>query len=91
MPGSNAGTGQPITFRCWVQRRGAEIHYHWRTRKISYISYPKGHNGVRTGKVRASARGGGIRMMHTDHQYRCECGHVGWSKHTGVLYWPLAE
>ena len=90
MPGTRAGTGQPISFRCWVQRKGAKIHLYPRTSKISYITYPEDHAGVRTGRKRPNQQGN-LRMMTTAHEYKCECGHVGWSKHPGVLYLPLAQ
>jgi hypothetical protein len=27
--------------------------------------------------------------MHTSHEYRCGCGHVGWSTHIDILRHPL--
>lgn len=28
-------------------------------------------------------------MLDIHHEYRCECGHVGWSRHRGVVRLPL--
>ena len=53
------------------------------------------HRQTRTGRTRPyrtskySALGG--RSMLTAHEYRCDCGHVGWSAHTGVLQRPVDE
>lgn len=79
MPGTNAGTGQPITFRCANERR----------------EWPKRgrHSVVRTGRVKKRPyRALGQRMLMEAHEYRClTCGHVGWSGHVDVLRQPLEE
>ncbi len=53
--------------------------------------YPDGHNViVRTGRVRASAvRSRGPRLLDDEHEFRCECGHVGWTRHRDILDRPL--
>ncbi len=80
MPGTNAGTGQPISFLCHVERIN-RWRYDWQR--------VPGHSTiVRTGRTRDGGNGG-IRMLTTAHEYRCECGHVGWSKHKYVLQRPL--
>lgn len=30
-------------------------------------------------------------MLDTAHEYRCECGNVGWSAHVDVLKRPLED
>ena len=77
MPGTNAGTGQPIRFRCAACRR---------TRV-----FPLGWAVVRTGRVRKLSRPrGGVRMLaYESHEYRCKCGHVGWTRHKDILDKPL--
>lgn len=72
MPGSNAGTGQPISFRCSQCRR-------------SKYRRMEGHGSVfrvqLTGKKRELKRGG-VRSSYHSRQYVCaDCGHVGWSRH----------
>ena len=68
MPGTNAGTGQPITLRCGKCR----ITRSWRE---------GGFDLEATGKTRPATRRG-IRLTNRKIEYRCrECGHVGWSQH----------
>lgn len=89
MAGTNAGTGWPITFRCAkcrvVAPRGcADIRPEYTVHCI--------HTQARTGKTRPY-RGGnrGARGLMTFHQYTCECGHTGWSRHEGVARLPALE
>lgn len=84
MPGTNAGTGQPLTFQCSNCRRikGA-------VRPPGYI--PRGYIGrVRlTGRKRfANPKGNASRRSSTHaREYEClDCGHVGWSRHTDLKY-----
>jgi hypothetical protein len=79
--GRGGGTGQPYWFMCSVRRRERE----WPG------DYPDGHEVVRTGRVRGNPRDGGYsRTLHGGSvEYRCSCGHVGWSKHVGVLRTPI--
>jgi len=75
MPGTNAGTGQPIALRCSQcrQRRG---------RYFPMMPANHGFNLIATGRVRP-ARHRGIRQTHRRIQYRClDCGHVGWTQHS---------
>lgn len=68
MPGTNAGTGQPLTLRCGKCRR-------WRG------GHREGTNLEATGKLRP-AEHRGVRQTNRLIQYRCkDCGHVGWSQH----------
>lgn len=79
------GKGVPSYFICPVARRDRDF-LTW--------ALPSGHSQiVRTGRTRPY-RGHGSRhprMLDTAHEYRCECGHVGWSAHRGVLYHPVEE
>lgn len=80
------GTGQPLMFRCAQQRRD-------RMWPDSYDATDHLHLVVRTGRT----RGPGVehemptysRMMQTSHEYRCSCGHVGWTRHNGILRRPI--
>jgi hypothetical protein len=62
-----------------------------------YYRYPGGHTKiVRTGRVRGLHGDGvlpekdyGSRTTRNQYEYRCECGHVGWSKHVDILRRPL--
>lgn len=75
MPGTNAGTGNPLTFRCSKCKNGDFTDRH------------RGTNWRATGKRRESFNGsGGPRI---DHQYKygyecLDCGFIGWSRHSSV-------
>jgi anti-sigma factor RsiW len=83
VPGTNAGTGCPITLRCakckrrgWEHRRGYDLEVTGRSRA----------------RRRAAFERRGIRMIRRwVIEYRCrECGHVGWSRHidaAAMLEW----
>jgi hypothetical protein len=66
MPGTNAGTGQPIVFKCSACR-GWPVDV-----ELTGRSKP-----VKTNKP-------GPRMTRTALEYRCACGHVGWSRHKSL-------
>lgn len=79
--GRSAGTGSPIFFVCPAARRTRN----WRD------PYPPGHDRiVRTGRTKPNNRSGpkGLRSLHTLHEYRCECGHVGWTNHIDIERYP---
>lgn len=67
---AGTGTGSPLSFRC--SREAAGLH-------------GKGYGFELTGRTRPTrARRHsslGSRSTLTDREYRCECGHVGWSNH----------
>ena len=85
MPGSNAGTGWPISFHCSRCRRTVKGCATWSGRSINHCD----HKQVRTGRTRPYTGGNkGIRGLMTHHEYRCECGHVGWSRHADVTRLP---
>ena len=79
--GRGSGTGQPIWFMCSVQRRA----------RVWPGAYPPGHDVVRTGRVRGNPTVGGYsRSLHGGTvEYRCSCGHVGWTKHADILRYPI--
>lgn len=71
----SAGPGSPISFKCHRERLG--------------YGRLAGHTVVRTGLTRryrpSRYSALGQRSMTTSHQYRCSCGHVGWSNHKDIL------
>lgn len=75
MPGTNAGTGHPITFRC-SECRKAYPHG-------VYSSHYGRMNRVKlTGRKRPAGSGRGYRKSDFSREYRClDCGHTGWSTH----------
>jgi hypothetical protein len=83
MPGSNAGTGQPLHFFCVKCRKGRG----WDGRQ----SNRRGWNVVRTGRTKPYNGGNlGTRGLDTFHEYKCpDCGHVGWSRHVDIARKPL--
>lgn len=79
------GTGYPISFVCPVARRNRMGAWEGR-------SYPAGHDRiVRTGRTKpAPGHGHGHpRKLSESHEYRCECGNVGWTSHADVLRYPV--
>lgn len=95
---AGTGTGQPVAFVCPVARRNQDVDPTAGEYTRSYrmtLRYPSGHALiVRTGKVKNAAKPGryahsGSRMLNESHEYRCECGHVGWSKHHDILQYPV--
>lgn len=69
--GRSAGPGSPVWFRCWSDR--------------STVRGGVDHRVTLTGRRRPyrSAKGHalGIRSDTIAREYRCTCGHVGWSNH----------
>lgn len=77
MPGTNAGTGYPLTFRCAKCKVGL-----WgRTQRGSH--HRPGTNYVVLERVAEEKRG--LLMRHDreyKYRYRCtDCGHEGWTRH----------
>lgn len=71
MPGTNAGTGQPLTLRCAKCKRSGR--YEW--------SRSGGTDLVATGRVKAVAHRA-VRQTNRKIEYKCrDCGHVGWTQH----------
>lgn len=65
--GSNAGSGQPLTFRCPSCRgRASSVRLTGQARQIN-----DGRSRGRSTNIR--------------RQYRCRCGHVGWSRHVDLV------
>lgn len=70
-PGTNSGTGQPLGFMCAKARLiRPGIDQDWARAR---------HAVELTGKSRPGPKG--VRMTGLSLQYRCDCGHVGWSAH----------
>lgn len=68
MPGTNAGTGQPLTLRC------AKC-------KTTRFGHDRGTHLEATGRTRA-VRQKALRQTNRKIEYRClDCGHVGWTQH----------
>lgn len=73
MPGTNAGTGYPLTLRC------AKCKSTWRREYGAMAT-----NLIATGRTKPRGRNdkGGMRTTTRMIEYRClDCGHVGWTKH----------
>ena len=75
----------PFAFLCPAGRRER-----WRDRNHRM---PPGHERiVRTGRTKPNpSRNIGPRTLNTLHEFECQCGHVGWSRHVDILNYPLAE
>lgn len=73
--GRSSGTGNPIWFRCPVFRA-----MDWRTRTGADLAR---HVITLTGRTkrRPNPNKGNPRKPDVSREYRCSCGHVGWSCH----------
>ena len=75
MPGTNAGTGYPLTFRCAKCKVGRD-YKSWSHREVS-----RGCHYKLTGRTR-DAKGVGYRQGQFKVEYEClDCGHIGWTQH----------
>lgn len=84
------GTGRPHAFICPVARRNRRL---WSDSERPG-ELPRGHERiVRTGRTKPRRHDGNLhpRILPTSHEYRCECGHVGWTTHNQILYYPVEE
>ena len=82
------GTGYPVAFVCPVARRNRAL---WSGEEKGAL--PPGHDAiVRTGRTKPVKKGKGHpRKLWTSHEYRCECGHVGWTNHVQIVRYPVEE
>lgn len=85
MSGTNAGTGQPLFFRCSVCRRvraRATRNPHFQTWVRGGIDNIRLTGRKRSVAHRHNARG---RNSEYEREYKClDCGHTGWSRHTDL-------
>lgn len=69
----SAGAGHPLTFKCAKSHRD----------RVLRTGVP--HRVTLTGRERPNADGRGrpegSRADNVRREYRCSCGHVGWSNH----------
>lgn len=72
MPGTNAGTGCPLHFRCA------------KCRLTGSRTWPRG-SSLRvklTGRTKPMKTNRNARMSNTLYEYHCtDCSHLGWSRH----------
>lgn len=74
------GPGSPLTFYCAKCRLSLWKLKYEALGLEKYEPHGYGRNIVRTGR----------RSLHEQHEYRClDCGHVGWSRHTDIVRFPL--
>lgn len=74
--GQSAGAGSPVWFRCWADRQvgsrgGGTDHRVTLTGRTRPYPHRQGHAL-------------GSRSSRTSREYRCSCGHVGWSNHVDL-------
>jgi len=81
MPGTNAGTGQPITMRCG-----------WCRQHTGVSEVRRGYTVTVTGRIAPLTKqqrknGGGPRLLGYRVEYRCgDCGRTGWSRHSDMQH-----
>lgn len=77
------GKGSPSYFACSACREAQGLAAAYKDRD------PRSKNTrARTGRERKARGNRNIRMLGVIVEYVCTCGHVGWSKHQGVLKLP---
>ena len=75
--GRSSGTGSPISFRCWKERRD-------RTRVELGMQSRQRHEVRLTGRERPYRASGHAlvgRSTRVSREYVCSCGYCGWSNH----------
>lgn len=77
MAGTNGGTGEPYWFRCAKGRRWDSLRWGDRPR---HVCTPTGKSRDLTDVLR-HGKHGFLRHGRVAYEYRCSCGHVGWSRH----------
>lgn len=85
------GTGSPISFQCSRCRRSSMVGG---CRRYVYMATGYGetrckHEQRRTGRTKPHKGNIGLRMLKVSHEYVCECGFTGWSRHIDVVRCPL--
>lgn len=87
MPGSNAGTGQPLYFQCGKCRLRGGGYWRLDTSYARWIrKMGKADRITLTGRTRAAPHGNAFgRSTTRRREYKClDCGHVGWSRHSDL-------
>jgi len=92
MPGTNAGTGEPLSFRCARCRKRSH-----RDRLYGIHAYPDGHDHGFANRVHLTGRsrpykriGQGIRTDSIAYEYTCrDCGYTGWSAHRDLMRYAI--
>lgn len=83
--GLSAGPGPPVYFACPKERRERN-EARWLGESLARVH--ERHRVVLTGRTRPyrSPHGSalGVRSTTTAREYRCSCGHVGWSNHVDL-------
>jgi hypothetical protein len=76
----SSGPGSPIYFMCHACRRARARSLDWREYKVGTVKL--------TGRTRAYTSKGytalGVRGDRVAREYKCSCGHVGWSNHNDL-------
>ncbi len=81
----SAGPGSPVSFVCWRGRQD------WRTKAAHRNVYAVTLTGRTRPYKAAYGSALGLRSTLMSREYRCECGHVGWSYHVDLLRLARAE
>lgn len=74
--GRSAGAGSPAWFRCAVARDTTR-----RDDRSEHLVTLTGREKPYEAKRRHTL---GVRSTYISREYRCECGHVGWSAHVDL-------
>lgn len=83
----SAGAGVPLTFQCSKCRANIGPRAPCRESDGTWLCSHEQYRSGRTKKVRGRQT---TRLLPEAHEYTCDCGHVGWSRHAGVLRLAVA-
>lgn len=76
--GLSAGAGSPVFFMCSACRRRKP---HFNSPLYRYFEPGEVTLTGRTRPYRAGSHALGVRSDTVSREYKCSCGHVGWSNH----------
>lgn len=87
MPGSNAGTGRPLSFQCAACRRRKARALDGSHRRAALAENGRADRVWLTGAKRYVLGNTGSRNDEWSREYICEdCNHQGWSRHIDLKY-----
>jgi hypothetical protein len=77
----------PIAFICPKARRNRVMHHNGT--RLVIAPHDRTHRITRTGRTKDNpTRRPGTRALLISHEYRCTCGHTGWTTHMDILLSP---
>lgn len=74
----------PISFVCHKARRNRRMHHNGT--RLVIEPHDRSHVVTRTGRTKPNpSRRRGPRTLGQSWEYKCSCGHVGWTTHSDII------